>query len=170
MENENIVEALNFLKDRIDEVNTKVDQLNEVLFKQIIEPAEESLVKADYEDFSERYGEKLQPVLEQYKALYPYEEDPMKQIYDESKNVENEDEFVNQVAMALSDEINNIKKSLGMPEAEVKDVDVDDGTVVIEDGEQKAEVESDVVKDAKETINSPEEIKEFEKKLESYLK
>ena len=49
MENENIVEALNFLKDRIEEVNTKVDQLNEVLFKQVLEPAEESLIKADYE-------------------------------------------------------------------------------------------------------------------------
>lgn len=74
MENENIVEALNFLKDRIEEVNTKVDQLNEVLFKQVLEPAEESLIKADYEDFSERYGEKLGPVLDQYRAIYPYEE------------------------------------------------------------------------------------------------
>jgi len=174
MENENIVEALNFLKDRIEEVNTKVDQLNEVLFKQVLEPAEESLIKADYEDFSERYGEKLGPVLDQYRAIYPYEEDPMKQIYDESKNVPDEEAFVAQVAEALSEEIDNIKKSLGMPDAEVKDVDVAEGTVTLEDDNQTAKVESEELKDAveekpEETINSPEEIKAFEKKLEAYL-
>lgn len=172
MENENIVEALNFLKDRIDEVNTKVDQLNEVLFKQVLEPAGESLLKADYEDFSNKYGEQLNPVLEQYRALYPYEEDPMRQVYIESKNVDNEEEFVAQVAEALSREIGSIRKSLGLSdEAKVEDVDADKGEITISDPatDTDATVESDVVKEATDTINSPEEIAAFEKKLEAYL-
>lgn len=172
MENENIVEALNFLKDRIDEVNTKVDQLNDVIFKQVLEPAQESLLKADYEDFSNRYGEQLNPVLEQYKALYPYEEDPMMQVYTESKNVDNEDEFVSQVAQALKSEIDSIKSTLGLSnEAEVKDVDIEKGEATIEDPATDTEVtvESDVASDAAEAINSPEEIAAFEKKLEAYL-
>lgn len=172
MENENIVEALNFLKDRIDEVNTKVDQLNEVLFKQVLEPAGESLLKADYEDFSNKYGEQLNNVLEQYRALYPYEEDPMRQVYIESKNVDNEEDFVAQVAEALSREIDSIKKSLGLSdEATVEDVDVDKGEATISDPatDTEATVESDAIKEAADTINSPEEIAAFEKKLEAYL-
>lgn len=98
----------------------------------------------------------------------------MKQIYDESKNVPDEEAFIAQVAEALSKEIDNIKKSLGMPDAEVKDVDVAEGTVTLEDDNQTAKVESEELEDVaeeklEETVNSPEEIKAFEKKLEAYL-
>lgn len=179
---ETFVDALNFLKDRIDEVNTKVDELKDVMFKQIIEPAQEEVnssvqeqLENGYNEFSQKHGEALKPVLDNYKAIRPDEPDPMEQLYMEWVNYDgdlDEDAYVSQVAELLTQEIDKVKKALGFSEeAEVTDVDVKEGTVEITDPvtEEKAEVESEVIKGAEEEVNSPEEIAEFEKKLEAYL-
>lgn len=177
--NENaIIEALQFLKNRIEEVNTKVDELNNVLFKQVLEPAkqgyEESLrqlVDEGYNEFAEKH--KGSPILEQYKTIYSNEPDPMEQMYAswlEYDGDKDEDAWFNAVVEKLAQEIEGIKKSLGFSEqAEVTDVDVKDGTIEITDPvtEETAVVESDAVKAAQ--VNSPEEIAEFEKSLEAYL-
>ena len=185
--NENaVIEALQFLKDRIEEVNVKVDELNDVLFKQVLEPAKQGyedslkqMVDEGYNEFAEKH--KDNPTLEQYKTIYSNEPDPMEQMYAswlEYEGDEDEDAWFNTVIEKLSEEIENIKKSLGFSEkAEVTDVNVEEGTVEITDPEteESAVVESEVVKEAaptvnaEETTNSPEEIAEFEKKLEQYL-
>jgi hypothetical protein len=182
MEQDAIIEALQFLKDRIEEVNVKVDELNDVLFKQVLEPAKQGyedslkqMVDKGYNEFAEKH--KNNPTLEQYKAIYSNEPDPMEQMYAswlEYEGDEDEDTWFNTVVEKLSQEIENIKKSLGFSkQAEVTDVDVKDGTIEITDPvtDESAVVESEVVKETtpEETINSPEEIAEFEKKLEQYL-
>jgi hypothetical protein len=181
---ETFVDALNFLKDRIDEVNVKVDELKDVMFKQIIEPAQEEInssvqeqLENGYSEFSQKHGETLKPLMDNYKALRPDEPDPMEQLYMEWVNYDgelDEDAYVAQIAELLQKEVDKVKEALGFSDkAEVTDVDVSDGTVEITDPEteESAVVESEVVQDitSEDKVNSPEEIAEFEKKLEAYL-
>ena len=187
MDTEKLLEAINLLNTKLDALSTRVDELDATIFDDLLNPMNEYVVNREHEDGVNAFGEKYPSIAEageDYKALYGT--DLASDIYDAYqpyKEEYEEDSFVSEALRAIKEEIDNIKTKLGV-KVEVKEVDKDgDGTAetleVTDKEEEKEPEEKDVftvkivhkeeVKEEKEeTIDSPEEIAEFEKSLEQY--
>lgn len=183
MDTEKLLEAINLLNTKLDALSTRVDELDATIFDDLLNPMNEYVVNREHEDGVNAFGEKYPSIAEageDYKALYGT--DLASDIYDAYqpyKEEYEEDSFVSEALRAIKEEIDNIKTKLGV-KVEVKEVDKDgDGTAetleVTDKEEEKAEPEEKEVKEPEETeekeeetIDSPEEIAEFEKSLEQY--
>ena len=184
MDTEKLLEAINLLNTKLDALSTRVDELDATIFDDLLNPMNEYVVNREHEDGVNAFGEKYPSIAEageDYKALYGT--DLASDIYDAYqpyKEEYEEDSFVSEALRAIKEEIDNIKTKLGV-KVEVKEVDKDgDGTaetLEVTDKEEAKEPEvKEEVKEEKEekeeekeeTIDSPEEIAEFEKSLEQY--
>lgn len=184
MDTEKLLEAINLLNTKLDALSTRVDELDATIFDDLLNPMNEYVVNREHEDGVNAFGEKYPSIAEageDYKALYGT--DLASDIYDAYqpyKEEYEEDSFVSEALRAIKEEIDNIKTKLGV-KVEVKEVDKDgDGTAEtlevtdkeeakeepekLEEPEEKEEKEEE----KEETIDSPEEIAEFEKSLEQY--
>ena len=184
MDTEKLLEAINLLNTKLDALSTRVDELDATIFDDLLNPMNEYVVNREHEDGVNAFGEKYPSIAEageDYKALYGT--DLASDIYDAYqpyKEEYEEDSFVSEALRAIKEEIDNIKTKLGV-KVEVKEVDKDgDGTAetleVTEKEEPKEpevkeepkEVKEEKEEEKEETIDSPEEIAEFEKSLEQY--
>lgn len=183
MDTEKLLEAINLLNTKLDALSTRVDELDATIFDDLLNPMNEYVVNREHEDGVNAFGEKYPSIAEageDYKALYGT--DLASDIYDAYqpyKEEYEEDSFVSEALRAIKEEIDNIKTKLGV-KVEVKEVDKDgDGTAETlevtdkeeaKEPEEKAEPEEEKKEEEKEeeTIDSPEEIAEFEKSLEQY--
>ena len=182
MDTEKLLEAINLLNTKLDALSTRVDELDATIFDDLLNPMNEYVVNREHEDGVNAFGEKYPSIAEageDYKALYGT--DLASDIYDAYqpyKEEYEEDSFVSEALRAIKEEIDNIKTKLGV-KVEVKEVDKDgDGTAETlevtdkekEEPEAKEEVKEPEEKEEEkeETIDSPEEIAEFEKSLEQY--
>ena len=171
MDTEKLLEAINLLNTKLDALSTRVDELDATIFDDLLNPMNEYVVNREHEDGVNAFGEKYPSIAEageDYKALYGT--DLASDIYDAYqpyKEEYEEDSFVSEALRAIKEEIDNIKTKLGV-KVEVKEVDKDgDGTaetLEVTDKEEPKEPKED----EEETIDSPEEIAEFEKSLEQY--
>ena len=171
MDTEKLLEAINLLNTKLDALSTRVDELDATIFDDLLNPMNEYVVNREHEDGVNAFGEKYPSIAEageDYKALYGT--DLASDIYDAYqpyKEEYEEDSFVSEALRAIKEEIDNIKTKLGV-KVEVKEVDKDgDGTaetLEVTDKEEPKEPKED----EEETIDSPEEIAEFEKTLEQY--
>ena len=153
----------------------KYDELDATIFDDLLNPMNEYVVNREHEDGVNAFGEKYPSIAEageDYKALYGT--DLASDIYDAYqpyKEEYEEDSFVSEALRSIKEEIDNIKTKLGV-KVEVKEVDKDgDGTaetLEVTDKEEPKEPKEDEKEDEEETIDSPEEIAEFEKTLEQY--
>lgn len=182
MDTEKLLEAINLLNTKLDALSTRVDELDATIFDDLLNPMNEYVANREHEDGVNAFGEKYPSIAEageDYKALYGT--DLASDIYDAYqpyKEEYEEDSFVSEALRAIKEEIDNIKTKLGV-KVEVKEVDKDgDGTAETlevtdkeeaKEPEEKEEPEEPKEKEEKEeTIDSPEEIAEFEKSLEQY--
>ena len=183
MDTEKLLEAINLLNTKLDALSTRVDELDATIFDDLLNPMNEYVVNREHEDGVNAFGEKYPSIAEageDYKALYGT--DLASDIYDAYqpyKEEYEEDSFVSEALRAIKEEIDNIKTKLGV-KVEVKEVDKDgDGTAETlevtdkeeaKEPEEKAEEKAEEKEEEKEeeTIDSPEEIAEFEKSLEQY--
>ena len=184
MDTEKLLEAINLLNTKLDALSTRVDELDATIFDDLLNPMNEYVVNREHEDGVNAFGEKYPSIAEageDYKALYGT--DLASDIYDAYqpyKEEYEEDSFVSEALRAIKEEIDNIKTKLGV-KVEVKEVDKDgDGTaetLEVTDKEEAKEPEvkepevkeeSEEKEEKEETIDSPEEIAEFEKSLEQY--
>ena len=183
MDTEKLLEAINLLNTKLDALSTRVDELDATIFDDLLNPMNEYVVNREHEDGVNAFGEKYPSIAEageDYKALYGT--DLASDIYDAYqpyKEEYEEDSFVSEALRAIKEEIDNIKTKLGV-KVEVKEVDKDgDGTAETlevtdkeeeKEPEEKEEPEEPEEKEEpkEETIDSPEEIAEFEKSLEQY--
>ena len=171
MDTEKLLEAINLLNTKLDALSTRVDELDATIFDDLLNPMNEYVVNREHEDGVNAFGEKYPSIAEageDYKALYGT--DLASDIYDAYqpyKEEYEEDSFVSEALRSIKEEIDNIKTKLGV-KVEVKEVDKDgDGTaetLEVTDKEEPKEPKED----EEETIDSPEEIAEFEKTLEQY--
>lgn len=183
MDTEKLLEAINLLNTKLDALSTRVDELDATIFDDLLNPMNEYVENREHEDGVNAFGEKYPSIAEageDYKALYGT--DLASDIYDAYqpyKEEYEEDSFVSEALRAIKEEIDNIKTKLGV-KVEVKEVDKDgDGTAETlevtdkeeakepEEKEEPKELEEAKEKE-EETIDSPEEIAEFEKSLEQY--
>ena len=170
MDTEKLLEAINLLNTKLDALSTRVDELDATIFDDLLNPMNEYVVNREHEDGVNAFGEKYPSIAEageDYKALYGT--DLASDIYDAYqpyKEEYEEDSFVSEALRAIKEEIDNIKTKLGV-KVEVKEVDKDgDGTAETLEVTDKEEAKEPEEKE--ETIDSPEEIAEFEKSLEQY--
>lgn len=172
-------EMLNSLKDAIDAVNAKLDQLSskqqafeDKVLNEIINPANEAYEKSErdkrFNDFKDKYGEKLAPFENDVKTLEGSDFDIYSNTFDamDGDDSIDGDAFIESVTSALKAKIDEIKSKLGVaPGAEVTVEASADGDIEVKaDGETVVDESTDTETKVEETT---EEKTENEKSEES---
>lgn len=191
MENEmnmmsEIKELINILVTKIDATESRVSEMENVVFNQLLAPISQAYEKADYDDrlgtFKETYNEKFAPIDAQVKAVEGEDFDIAKNTFDdynampEPREME-EAEYVDAVVEKVVTQLEDIKEKLnnaGIPaetvtvetssegvEVQAKD---EEGNIVATEEEIEEVVDSDV-----EVETNPDELASFEDELNSEL-
>jgi len=199
--NENISRVEKKLDDSIASTDEKVNALETTVYDEIINPANEYIAgqekEARFDDFNEKYGDKLRPFNEDLSTLEGSDYDLVRDAFDRYDSFEGdkmgEDEFVEALVGELGSKLDAIKKAFGVPEdTEISVQETEDGgtEVVTEDGdviassdesnEESEEEEEEKPEEEKTTVeitdlpededkeDDPDEVAAFEKELESY--
>ena len=194
-------DAINALIERVDAqdgmiqaVREKAEGTERLIFDEVINPAkaemEKQIYNAGLEDFSNKYGEKLNGYNDKLRPIEGEDFDIMKQAYDGYNSIEGEkpDEamYVDELVKAVDKQLDDIRAAIGAPaNAEVAVKQDDDGETTVEvDGQEVKEVSEDSedsdkteVKETEETEikdsdeeSDPEELAALEEELLKYAK
>lgn len=173
-------EVISLLNNKIDALSQRVDELESVLFDELLNPMAEFVNKKEHETKVGAFGE-AHPELAELKDPYATlndDADVVSDVYDAfiESGYPDENAYVEQAVKVLTDAITEAKKKLGV------DVSVEakpeEGKVEVKvEGDDDAEpaekpIETPIetkVEEKEEVENSPEEVAEFEKSLEKYL-
>ena len=197
-------DAINALIERVDAqdgmiqaVREKAEGTERLIFDEVINPAkaemEKQIYNAGLEDFTNKYGEKLNGYNDKLRPIEGEDFDIMKQAYDGYNAIEGEkpDEamYVDELVKVVDKQLDDIRAAIGAPaDAEVAVKQDDDGETTVEvDGQEVKEVSEDSedsdkteVKETEETEETeikdsdeesdPEELAALEKELLKYAK
>lgn len=186
-------EHIGAIEKKVDENfaenDKQINELRSVVYDEIINPANEYIAgqekEARFDDFNEKYGEKLRPFNEDLSALEGDDFDVVREAFDKYDDFEGdkmgEDEYVEALVEQLGDKLSSIKAALGVPEdTEIAVEQTEDGEAVVttEDGDVVASTEGEategeapeeeVVDEEGEAEDDPEEIAAFEEELKNY--
>lgn len=169
-------EVISLLNNKIDALSQRVDELESVLFDELLNPMAEFVNKKEHETKVGAFGE-AHPELAELKDSYATlndDADVITDVYDAfvESGYPDENEYVEQAVKVLTDAITEAKRKLGIdvsveakPEEGKVEVKVEEAEKPEPDnGEPETETE-----EKEEVENSPEEVAEFEKSLEKYL-
>lgn len=180
-----IIERLDGLEklvaDHEAENARKFAYVDNVLYDQVLNPAQEALEKAEkdlrFEEFSARQGEKFSPILDNIKAIEGKDFDAIRKTFDDFETDNKgwtEDEYVDEQIKLLTEQIENVKKGLGVENLEVKSdeegtsIAADGEEVTTEEGAEEEKSEAPEIVDDTEIEDSKEEIDALMKELEAY--
>ena len=194
-------DAINALIERVDAqdgmiqaVREKAENTEHLIFDEVINPAKAEMEKQIYdaglEDFTNRYGEKLNGYNDKLRPIEGEDFDIMKQAYDGYNSIEGErpDEamYVDELVKVVDKQLDDIRAAIGAPaNAEVAVKQDEDGETTVEvDGQEVKEVSEDSedsdkpeVKETEETEikdsdeeSDPEELAALEEELLKYAK
>lgn len=168
-------EVISLLNNKIDALSQRVDELESVLFDELLNPMAEFVNKKEHETKVGAFGE-AHPELVELKDSYATlndDADVISDVYDAfiESGYPDENEYVEQAVKVLTDAITEAKRKLGIDvsvEAKPEEGKVE---VKVEGADEEAEKpEAETETEEKEEVeNSPEEVAEFEKSLEKYL-
>lgn len=194
-------DAINALIERADAqdgmiqaVREKAEGTERLIFDEVINPAkaemEKQIYNAGLEDFTNKYGEKLNGYNDKLRPIEGEDFDIMKQAYDGYNSIEGEKpdeaEYIDELVKVVDKQLDDIRAAIGAPanaEVEVKQ-DEDGETTVEVDGQEVKEVSEDSedsdkteVKETEETEikdsdeeSDPEELAALEEELLKYAK
>ena len=149
-------DAINALIERIDAQDEMVKAMMEktstvekLIYDEVLNPAKEAMEKSIYdsglEDFTSKYGEKLEGYNEKLRPIEGEDFDIMKEAYDGYNEYQPEDgekpdadEYVDELVKVVDNQLESIRSALGLSD----DAQV---AVVNEDGETKVEVDGEEV-------------------------
>ena len=172
-------DAINALIERADAqdgmiqaVREKAESTERLIFDEVINPAkaemEKQIYEAGLEDFSNKYGEKLNGYNDKLRPIEGEDFDIMKQAYDGYNSIEGEkpDEamYVDELVKAVDKQLDDIRAAIGAPanaEVEVKQ-DENGETSVEVDGQEIKEVSEDSEDSDKTEVKETEETEETE--------
>lgn len=194
-----IIERLDQMDEMYHQSDARVDELEKAVYEQVLEPinelVEEGQKNARFDEFDQKYGEKLSAYND---TLAPMEDEGFDlsratfEAYDSLPEDERPDEeaYVNEVARVAEEKINQIKEAFGIPADTATEV-TDDGEGNVEvkvdengDGVPETEVTEEVEEEVKEepeveeeigseeseeNIDDPEEIAKFEEELKKEI-
>jgi hypothetical protein len=171
----------------IQAVREKAENTEHLIFDEVINPAkaemEQQMYNAGLEDFTNRYGDKLNGYNDKLRPIEGEDFDIMKQAYDGYNSIEGEkpDEamYVDELIKVVDKQLDDIRVAIGAPaDAEVAVKQDENGETSIEvDGqdvsgapEAKAEgTEETEIKDSDEE-SDPDELAALEEELLKYAK
>lgn len=197
-------DAINALIERADAqdgmiqaVREKAESTERLIFDEVINPAkaemEKQIYNAGLEDFSNKYGEKLNGYNDKLRPIEGEDFDIMKQAYDGYNSIEGEKpdeaEYIDELVKVVDKQLDDIRAAIGAPanaEVEVKQdengetsVEVD-GQEIKEDSEDSENSDKPEVKETEETEETeikdsdeesdPEELAALEEELLKYAK
>lgn len=168
-------EVISLLNNKIDALSQRVDELESVLFDELLNPMAEFVNKKEHETKVGAFGE-AHPELVELKDSYATlndDADVITDVYDAfiESGYPDENEYVEQAVKVLTDAITEAKRKLGIDvsvEAKPEEGKVEVKVEGADDAAEKPETETEV-EEKEEVENSPEEVAEFEKSLEKYL-
>ena len=197
-------DAINALIERADAqdgmiqaVREKAEGTERLIFDEVINPAkaemEKQIYNAGLEDFTNKYGEKLNGYNDKLRPIEGEDFDIMKQAYDGYNSIEGEKpdeaEYIDELVKVVDKQLDNIRAAIGAPanaEVEVKQdengettVEVDDQEIkeVSEDSKDSEDSDKPEVKETEETEikdsdeeSDPEELAALEEELLKYAK
>lgn len=168
-----------------EELQTRIESLEDTVINGIINPAHEAAEQAAYdrdlEDFKGRYSEKVDPYLEKIKAVEGDDFDIYKTAFDGYKEYKDangdkaldEAGYIDELLSGIASQLDKVKELINAEEVEVKQ-DENGNTEIKADGETVAEetVEEKTEEIAEEEpLGEPAELSEDEmKKLEEEMK
>lgn len=194
-------DAINALIERADAqdgmiqaVREKAEGTERLIFDEVINPAKAEMEKQIYdaglEDFTNKYGEKLNGYNDKLRPIEGEDFDIMKQAYDGYNAIEGEkpDEamYVDELVKVVDKQLDDIRAAIGAPaDAEVAVKQDEDGETTVEvDGQEVKDVSEDSkdsdkteVKETEETEikdsdeeSDPDELAALEEELLKYAK
>lgn len=172
-------DAINALIERADAqdgmiqaVREKAEGTERLIFDEVINPAkaemEKQIYNAGLEDFTNKYGEKLNGYNDKLRPIEGEDFDIMKQAYDGYNAIEGEkpDEamYVDELVKVVDKQLDDIRAAIGAPaDAEVAVKQDDDGETTVEvDGQEVKEVSEDSEDSDKPEVKETEEAEETE--------
>ena len=167
-------EVISLLNNKIDALSQRVDELESVLFDELLNPMAEFVNKKEHETKVGAFGE-AHPELAELKDSYATlndDADVISDVYDAfiESGYPDENEYVEQAVKVLTDAITEAKRKLGIDvsvEAKPEEGKVE---VKVEGADEADKPEPETETEEKEDVeNSPEEVAAFEKSLEKYL-
>src|SRR5574344_2462507 len=149
-------DAINALIERADAqdgmiqaVREKAEGTERLIFDEVINPAkaemEKQIYNAGLEDFTNKYGEKLNGYNDKLRPIEGEDFDIMKQAYDGYNSIEGEkpDEavYIDELVKVVDKQLDDIRQAIGAPaNAEVAVKQDEDGETVVEvDGKEVSE-------------------------------
>jgi hypothetical protein len=170
-------EVISLLNNKIDALSQRVDELESVLFDELLNPMAEFVNKKEHETKVGAFGE-AHPELAELKDSYATlndDADVITDVYDAfiESGYPDENEYVEQAVKVLTDAITEAKRKLGIDvsvEAKPEEGKVEVKVEGADEEAEKPEPEPETETEEKEDVeNSPEEVAAFEKSLEKYL-
>ena len=170
-------EVISLLNNKIDALSQRVDELESVLFDELLNPMAEFVNKKEHETKVGAFGE-AHPELVELKDSYATlndDADVISDVYDAfiESGYPDENDYVEQAVKVLSDAITEAKRKLGIDvsvEAKPEEGKVEVKVEGADDETDKPATETETETEEKEEVeNSPEEVAAFEKSLEKYL-
>ena len=172
-------DAINALIERADAqdgmiqaVREKAEGTERLIFDEVINPAkaemEKQIYNAGLEDFTNKYGEKLNGYNDKLRPIEGEDFDIMKQAYDGYNSIEGEkpDEamYVDELVKTVDKQLDDIRAAIGAPaNAEVAVKQDEDGETSVEvDGQEVKEVSEDSEDSDKPEVKETEETEETE--------
>lgn len=172
-------DAINALIERVDAqdgmiqaVREKAEGTERLIFDEVINPAkaemEKQIYNAGLEDFTNKYGEKLNGYNDKLRPIEGEDFDIMKQAYDGYNAIEGEkpDEamYVDELVKVVDKQLDDIRAAIGAPaDAEVAVKQDEDGETTVEvDGQEVKEVSEDSEDSDKTEVKETEETEETE--------
>ena len=172
-------DAINALIERVDAqdgmiqaVREKAEGTERLIFDEVINPAkaemEKQIYNAGLEDFTNKYGEKLNGYNDKLRPIEGEDFDIMKQAYDGYNSIEGEkpDEamYVDELVKTVDKQLDDIRAAIGAPaNAEVAVKQDEDGETTVEvDGQEIKEVSEDSEDSDKTEVKETEETEETE--------
>lgn len=167
-----------------EELQARIESLEDTVINGIINPAHEAAEKAAYdrdlEDFKGRYSEKIDPYLDKIKAVEGDDFDIFKTAFDGYKEYKDangdkaldEVGYVDELLSGIASQLDKVKELINAENVEVKQ-DKDGNTELKADGETVAEGEKTETPEdtTEEPLGEPAELSEDEmKKLEEEMK
>jgi len=186
---DNIVERLTQLETNNQEwkqeIDGRINELNNTIFEGILNPAKEAMAAAEHEEafngFKERQGDKFAPYLDSTRAIEGEDFDLMKEAFDNYSAMEgdkpSEDEYVEVLLQKVADQVNTIKGVLGAEKVEIEakpdgevEVKADGKEVETPDEGAAGEGAAEGVElvDDESAEDNPEDVEALEKELEAY--
>lgn len=174
-------DAINALIERADAqdgmiqaVREKAEGTERLIFDEVINPAKAEMEKQIYdaglEDFTNKYGEKLNGYNDKLRPIEGEDFDIMKQAYDGYNSIEGEKpdeaEYIDELVKVVDKQLDDIRAAIGAPANAEVEVKQD------ENGETTVEVDGQEVKEVSEDSEDPDktEVKETEETEETEIK